>query len=32
MRITPVVHPLLDDLVGGVSSMLWVLMGAIGAV
>ena len=32
MRITPVVHPLLDDLVGGVASMLWVLMGAIGAV
>jgi predicted permease len=25
-------HPLHDDLVGGVSSMLWVLMGAIGAV
>jgi putative ABC transport system permease protein len=32
MRITPIVHPLLDDLVGGVSSMLWVLMAAIGAV
>ena len=32
MRITPVVHPLLDDVVGGVASMLWVLMGAIGAV
>ena len=32
MRITAVVHPLLDDLVGGVASMLWVLMGAIGAV
>jgi len=32
MRITPVVRPLLDDLVGGVASMLWVLMGAIGAV
>ncbi len=31
-RITPLVRPLLDDLVGGVSSMLWVLMGAIGAV
>jgi putative ABC transport system permease protein len=30
--ITPVVRPLLDDLVGGVSSMLWVLMGAIGCV
>ena len=32
LRIAPVVRPLLDDLVGGVSSMLWVLMGAIGAV
>ncbi|TAJ95277.1 MAG: ABC transporter permease [Gammaproteobacteria bacterium] len=32
MQITPVAHPLLDDLVGGVASMLWVLMGAIGAV
>ena len=31
-RLAAVVHPLLDDLVGGVSSMLWVLMGAIGAV
>jgi predicted permease len=31
-RLSAVVHPLLDDLVGGVSSMLWVLMGAIGAV
>jgi predicted permease len=31
-RVAAVVHPLLDDLVGGVSSMLWVLMGAIGAV
>jgi predicted permease len=31
-RLAPVVHPLLTDLVGGVSSMLWVLMGAIGAV
>ncbi len=31
-RMRPVVLPLLDDLVGGVSSMLWVLMGAIGAV
>jgi predicted permease len=31
-RLVAVVHPLLDDLVGGVSSMLWVLMGAIGAV
>ena len=32
MRITPTVRPLKDDLVGGVASMLWVLMGAIGAV
>jgi predicted permease len=32
MRITPIVRPLKDDLVGGVSSMLWVLMGAVGAV
>jgi predicted permease len=31
-RITPVVRPLKDDLVGGVASMLWMLMGAIGAV
>jgi predicted permease len=31
-RMTPVVRPLKDDLVGGVASMLWVLMGAIGAV
>jgi predicted permease len=31
-RIKPVAHPLLDDLVSGVSSMLWVLMGAIGGV
>ena len=31
-RITPVVRPLKDDLVGGVASTLWVLMGAIGAV
>jgi predicted permease len=31
-RITPVARPLLDDLVGGVSSMLWVLMSAIGGV
>jgi hypothetical protein len=29
LRITPVVHPLKDDLVGGVASTLWVLMGAI---
>ena len=31
-RITPVVRPLKDDIVGGVASALWVLMGAIGAV
>ncbi|HET8697758.1 MAG TPA: FtsX-like permease family protein, partial [Gammaproteobacteria bacterium] len=31
-RMTPVVRPLKDDLVGGVASMLWVLMGAVGAV
>jgi predicted permease len=31
-RVTPIVRPLHDDLVGGVSSMLWVLMGAVGAV
>jgi predicted permease len=31
-RITPVVRPLKDDMVGGVASALWVLMGAIGAV
>ena len=31
-RITPVVRSLKDDLVGGVASALWVLMGAIGAV
>jgi predicted permease len=31
-RVTPVARPLRDDLVGGVSSMLWVLMGAVGAV
>jgi len=31
-RITPVIRPLKDDLVGGVASTLWVLMGAIGAV
>jgi predicted permease len=30
--ITPVVRPLQDDLVGSISSTLWVLMGAIGAV
>ncbi len=32
MRIGAVARPLHDDLVGGVASMLWVLMGAIGAV
>jgi predicted permease len=32
LRIAPVVRPLQDDLVGGVASTLWVLMGAIGAV
>jgi predicted permease len=32
MRIVPVVRPLKDDMVGGVASALWVLMGAIGAV
>jgi predicted permease len=31
-EITPAMRPLHDDLVGGVASMLWVLMGAIGAV
>jgi len=31
-RITPVVRGLKDDMVGGVASALWVLMGAIGAV
>ena len=31
-RITPVVRPLKDDLVGGVAGMLWVVLGAIGAV
>ena len=31
-RITPVVQSLKDDMVGGVASALWVLMGAIGAV
>jgi predicted permease len=30
--IAPTARPLHDDLVGGVASMLWVLMGAIGAV
>jgi predicted permease len=32
MRITPVVRSLHEDLVGGVATTLWVLMGAIGAV
>ena len=31
-RVTPVVQPLKDDIVGDVASALWVLMGAIGAV
>jgi hypothetical protein len=31
-RITPVVRPLKEDLVGGIATTLWVLMGAIGAV
>jgi predicted permease len=31
-RITAAVRPLQEDLVGNVASMLWVLMGAIGAV
>jgi|KBSMisStaDraftv2_1062788.scaffolds.fasta_scaffold30566_2 predicted permease len=31
-RMTPVVRSLKEDLVGGVASTLWVLMGAIGAV
>jgi predicted permease len=31
-RMAPVIRPLKDDLVGGVASMMWVLMGAIGAV
>jgi predicted permease len=31
-KFVPIVQPLKDDLVGGVASMLWVLMGAIGAV
>jgi predicted permease len=30
--VAAVVRPLKDDIVGGVASMLWVLMGAIGAV
>jgi len=32
MRIVPIVRPLKDDMVGDVTSALWVLMGAIGAV
>lgn len=32
MRITPIIRPLKDDVVGGVASTLWVLMGAIGGV
>jgi predicted permease len=31
-QIAPVIRPLKDDLVGGVASTLWVLLGAIGAV
>ena len=31
-RITPVVKPLKDEVVGGVGDMLWVLMGTIGMV
>jgi predicted permease len=31
-RIAPLVRPLKDDLVGGVASTLWLVMGAIGAV
>jgi predicted permease len=31
-RLTPVIRSLKDDVVGGVAGMLWVLMGAIGAV
>jgi predicted permease len=31
-RITPVVEPLKDEVVGGVANMLWVLMGTIGMV
>ena len=32
LRLVPVIRPLHDDVVGGVASMLWVVMGAIGAV
>jgi putative ABC transport system permease protein len=31
-QLSPIVRPLKDDVVGSVASMLWVLMGAIGAV
>ena len=31
-RITPIVRPLKDDMVGGIASALWVILGAIGAV
>jgi predicted permease len=31
-RIAPVVRPLKDDVVGGIASALWLIMGAIGAV
>lgn len=31
-RVTPIVRPLKDDLVGGIASTLWVFMGAIGCV
>ena len=31
-RIAPALKPLKDDIVGGVAGMLWVLMGAVGAV
>jgi putative ABC transport system permease protein len=31
-QLAPVIRPLKDDVVGGVASVLWVLMGAIGAV
>jgi predicted permease len=32
LGVTPIVRPLKDDLVGDMAAMLWVLMGAIGAV
>jgi predicted permease len=31
-RLAPALHPIKDDVVGGVASTLWVLMGTIGAV